>query len=74
MNFSTISSMFGINPNNFKPADIEPIRSDAGFVYYLEQDTEKIPCPFCNSLNNITIKVIILKILIVVLMNIKKIF
>ena len=42
MNFSTISSMFGINPNNFKPADIEPIRSDAGFVYYLEQDTEKI--------------------------------
>lgn len=56
MNFSTISSMFGINPNNFKPADIEPIRSDAGFVYYLEQDTEKIPCPFCNSLNNITIK------------------
>ena len=64
MNFSTISSMFGINPNNFKPADIEPIRSDAGFVYYLEQDTKKIPCPFCNSL----------KILIVVLMNIKKIF
>ena len=42
MNFSTISSMFWINPNNFKPADIEPIRSDAGFVYYLEQGTGKI--------------------------------
>ena len=42
MNFSTISSMFGINPNNFKPTDIEPICSDAGFVYYLEQGTGKI--------------------------------
>ena len=37
MNFSTISSMFGINPNNFKPTDIEPICSDVGFVYYLEK-------------------------------------
>ena len=35
MNFSTISSMFGINPSKFKPDDIKPIRSDAGFVYYL---------------------------------------
>ena len=42
MNFSTISFMFGINPNNFKHADIEPIRSDASFVYYLEQGTEKL--------------------------------
>ena len=56
MNSSTITSMFGIDSNNFKPTDIEPICSDVGFVYYLEQDTEKIPCPFCNSLNNITIK------------------
>ena len=56
MNSSTITSMFGINPNNFKPTDIDPICSDVGFVYYLEQSTDKIPCPFCNSSNNVTIK------------------
>ena len=56
MNSSTITSMFGINPNNFKPTDINPICSDVGFVYYLEQSTDKIPCPFCNSSNNVTIK------------------
>ena len=49
MNFSTISSMFGINPNNFKPTNIEPIRSDAGFVYYLKQDTEKQSCLFVTN-------------------------
>lgn len=74
MNSSTITSMFGIDSNNFKPTDIEHICSDVGFVYYLEQNNEKFHVLFVIVQIMLPSKDTILKTLTVVLTNTKKIF
>jgi transposase len=51
MNFNTFIIRFGLNPDDFKPLPVVPIPTDNGFVYLLEQKTDKIPCPYCKSDN-----------------------
>ena len=55
MHFNTFLFRFGLNPDDFEPFISDPIQSDTGFIYYLDQDHSKIPCPFCKS-DNIGIK------------------
>lgn len=55
MNSNIILKRFGFNPNDFLENDIEPITTDDGFIYLLEQNKNKIPCPYCHS-NNIVLK------------------
>ncbi len=56
MNSSTITSMFGTDLSSFKTTDIEVICSNVGFLYYLEENNDKIICLFCNSSNSATFK------------------
>lgn len=55
MHFHTFLFRFGLNPDDFEFFTSEPIKSDTGFIYYLDQNRSKIPCPFCNS-NDVNIK------------------
>ena len=55
MNSNTFLKRFGLNPNDFNAASAEPVTTDDGYLYLLEQDNSKIPCPACNS-NHIVIK------------------
>ena len=55
MNSNTFLSRFGLNPNDFLLLDIEPIKTDEGYIYMLEQNKDKIPCPYCSN-NHVVIK------------------
>jgi transposase len=45
----------GLNPSNFLNRVNEPIKTESGFIYEVEQKKDKPPCPFCPS-NNVYIK------------------
>lgn len=52
MNYNTFLIRFGIEPDNFKPIESIPIKTDTGYSYYLEQRTDiNRICPNCNSKN-----------------------
>lgn len=55
MNSNTFLKRFGFNPNDFLLFDIEPITTDDGYIFLLEQNKDKTPCPFCQS-DNIVLK------------------
>lgn len=55
MNSNTYLKRFGLDPNDFKHITNEPIITDNGYIYLLEQSIEKQPCPYCLS-KNIVIK------------------
>lgn len=55
MNFNTFVVRFGLDPNNFKEIPNDPIKTDDGFIYELEEKIRKDKCPFCSS-NLIDIK------------------
>ena len=55
MNFNTILYRLGIDPDNFINQENEPIRTDKGFIYEVNQRTDQRICPNCHN-NHVTIK------------------
>lgn len=51
MDFNTLLLRLGIDPNNFENKDNEPIKTNSGFIYEVNQRTDIRNCPYCNSLN-----------------------
>jgi len=49
MDFNIFLSRFGLDPNNFTNVPFEPIKTDFGFVYEVEQRTDQRKCPRCQS-------------------------
>ena len=46
MNYNTFLIRYGIDPKCFKNKELFPIKTDTGYLYYLEQETETIRrCP-----------------------------
>ena len=58
MNSTTFLIRFGISPDGFELNNFEPIKTDKGFLYYIEQSKKHIDCPYCNC-KNVFIKLII---------------
>ena len=49
MNYNTFLIRYGIDPKCFKNKELFPIKTDTGYLYYLEQETQTIRrCPNCN--------------------------
>ena len=49
MNYNTFLIRYGIDPKCFKNKELFPIKTDTGYLYYLEQETEIVrKCPKCN--------------------------
>ena len=49
MNYNTFLIRYGIDPKCFKNKELFPIKTDTGYLYYLEQETEIVRrCPKCN--------------------------
>ena len=51
MNSTTFLIRFGISPDGFELNNFEPIKTDKGFLYYIEQSKKHIDCPYCNCKN-----------------------
>ena len=52
MNYNTFLIRYGIDPKSFKNKELIPVKTDTGFMYYLEQETEIMrKCPKCNRTN-----------------------
>lgn len=51
MNFNTILTRFGVDPDNFVNAENEPTITSTGFIYEVEQRTDIRICPYCSSEN-----------------------
>lgn len=49
MDFNIFLSRFGLDPDNFTNVPFEPIKTDFGFVYEVEQKTNARICPNCQS-------------------------
>ena len=50
MNYNTFLIRYGIEPKCFKNKELFPIKTDTGFLYELEQETQILRvCPECNS-------------------------
>jgi len=49
MNFNTFLSRLGIDPDNFKNVQTDPIATEGGFIFYAEQRTDERKCPHCSS-------------------------
>ena len=55
MDYNSMLLRLGLNPSNFVNRVNEPIKTDTGFIYEVEQKKDKLPCPFCPS-NNVYVK------------------
>ena len=55
MDFNTFLIRLGIDPSSFTNKYLEPIKTDKGFIYEVEQRTDNRICPYCNS-KNVNIK------------------
>ena len=49
MDFNIFLSRFGLDPDNFTNVPFEPIKTDFGFIYEVEQKTDARICPNCQS-------------------------
>ncbi len=49
MNNNTLLLKLGIDPNNFKNTIVDPIKTDDGFIYELQEKKDNRICPYCNS-------------------------
>ena len=49
MNNNTLLLKLGINPDNFKNTIVDPIKTNAGFIYELQERTDVRTCPYCDS-------------------------
>ena len=50
MDFNTFLIRFGIDPNNFVNRYCEPIKTQEGFIYEVEQRKDIRICPDCDSI------------------------
>lgn len=48
MDFNTLLSRFGFDTSNFVNKIVEPIQTEDGFIYEIEEMLKKRICPFCN--------------------------
>ena len=55
MDYNSMLLRLGLDPCNFVNRVNEPIKTESGFIYEVEQKKDKPPCPFCPS-NNVYIK------------------
>lgn len=55
MNFNTLLFRFGLDPNNFINRLNDPIKTEHGFIYEVEQKHDAALCPFCHH-NKLYIK------------------
>lgn len=53
MDFNTILSCFGFEPEEFVDEPLEPIKADYGFILEVKQKIDKRICPNCGSLNGV---------------------
>ncbi len=51
MDFNIFLSRFGLDPDNFVNEQLEPIKTEFGYLYEVEQRTDHRQCPTCNSCN-----------------------
>lgn len=49
MDFNTFFVRFGFNPNDFVNRYNEPIKTEEGYIYEVEQKIECRICPYCNQ-------------------------
>lgn len=49
MDFNTLLLRLGLDPGNFANKLNEPIKTDNGFIYEVDQVIKKQPCPYCKS-------------------------
>lgn len=49
MNNNTFLYRVGLNPENFINQDIEPIKTDGGLLYLIEERKDIRICPYCNN-------------------------
>lgn len=49
MNNNTFLYRIGLNPENFINNEIEPIKSDNGIIYLVEERKDIRVCPYCNN-------------------------
>ena len=49
MNFNTFLLRLGLDPDNFKNIPSDPIKTDKGFIYEIEQRTDQRECPHCHA-------------------------
>ena len=56
MNNNTFLYRVGLNPKNFIDQDIEPIKTDDGLLYLIEERKDIRICPYCNNINKNEIK------------------
>jgi transposase len=52
MNFNIFLLRFGLDPDNFINKFLEPIKTEFGFIYEVEQRTDLRQCPTCKSHNS----------------------
>lgn len=55
MDYNSMLLRLGFDPSNFINKVNEPIKTERGFIYEVEQNKDKPPCPFCSS-NNVYVK------------------
>ncbi len=48
MDFNTILTRFGLDSSNFVNKFLEPIKTDEGFIYEVDEAYKERICPFCN--------------------------
>lgn len=51
MNNNTLLRRVELNPDCFKEIDIEPVKTNNGFIYDVQERTDQRICPFCNGSN-----------------------
>jgi len=51
MDFNSLLLRLGLNPSNFMNRINEPIRTEGGFIYEVEQKSDDRTCPYCHSQN-----------------------
>ena len=56
MNNNTFLYRVGLNPKNFINQDTEPIKTDDGLLYLIEERKDIRICPYCNNINKNEIK------------------
>ena len=49
MDFNIFLTRLGIATDNFKNLQVDPIMTDGGFIYEVEQRTDERECPFCHA-------------------------
>lgn len=49
MDYNSMLLRLGLDPSNFVNRLNEPIKTESGFIYEVEQVKVKAPCPFCPS-------------------------